>query len=235
MGQKNSIKLDSIFNPIVDLSGYENEVRLYGNYFGPRIIFKNASDHKLVFWNAFIRTTHSEDAIAFEGSVSNLRILGYQFTCTGAITFWGHVTDLYVYGVKLKSAHTGIRITQDFPHKNISVLYCKFTGISHEGVYIGVSKDTPSDLSNVKIIGNEFDGIGWDAIQVGNCLSCEIYDNTVKDAGNRRMYGQDYGITINPGSIAYLDNNKILKTDKKIQVLDSRAFFHKKKDESGKK
>ena len=53
-----------------------------------------------------------------------------------------------------------------------------------------------------------------------------VYDNVIEHTGTGGVYGQDYGITINPGSLGFYFDNEISATAKSMQILDSRVFFH---------
>lgn len=223
------IDLSKIEKAQIDLSEYSKSLEITGKYKGERLVFKNADGHVLRFVNVEIQTSHPEDAIAFDGYVRNLVIIGERKALlSGALTFWGIVEGLEVSGLRFRNCHSGIRITSPQPHSNITIKDCHFLKISHEGLYIGPSTATNAKVSNVKILRCKFNMIGWDAIQVGNAVVAEIYNNEITQAGTAKVYGQDYGITVNPGSIAYINNNTITDTEKPVQILDSRAFFHVK-------
>jgi len=223
------IDLSKIEHNYIDLSAYEGrQVRIGGHYHGDRIVLKNTSNIQIVFVDCEIKTTHIEDALVFsDETVANLEITGDELLLhSGGLTFWGQLNGVQLQGGTAVHGHTGIRATKDVVHNNVSISNWHITDMSHEGIYIGVSQDTPLDNHHFNIFENTIKNTGWDAIQVGNVQSFFIHSNSVTNAGNTSEYGQDYGIAINPGSLGYLYDNDIQQTLKPVQILNSRVFFH---------
>lgn len=228
-----------------NLMSYPDTIIVSGSYNDGRLIFKNASNKTLIFINAIIDTDHSEDAIVFSDKINNLTLFAVNCpndtlgtsTCEqyearnttglslrGAITFWQKFEGVTIDGINIVGGHTGIRATQDFSNNGITIKNCNFSNITHEAIYLGVSKDTPNKGRSYHIYNNTFEGIGWDAIQVGNVHGAYITDNTINYAGVLNEFGQDYAITVNYGSVAFLDDNTITNTRNKIQSLDAKCF-----------
>ncbi len=221
------IDLGTLNNRYIDFSKLPDTVVIGGSYVGDRIVFQNASGKHLIFQRCELRSTHPEDAIALAGDVAKLTMLADGLTLTGGgITFWGKLTNVFIQGATIDSTHTGIRATSDAAHSNVVVAGCRISNTTHEGIYLGVSKATATKAQHIYITGNTLYNIGWDAIQVGNTTVFRISENNIRGAGVAAAYGQDYGITVNPGSIGYIWGNAISDTPKPVQVLDSRAFFH---------
>jgi hypothetical protein len=67
------------------------------------------------------------------------------------------------------------------------------------------------DVVGVQFYNNTFENIGRDGIQVGSAISGLnlIYNNDIKNFGMTKEYGQGSGITINPGSIFEVYNNRV--------------------------
>lgn len=227
--KKVDIDLQLLEQPIIDLSGIDKEeVVLSGKYEGERIKIRNAKGKRLFFQDAHIISTHEEDAIVFEiGHGEGFILEGdNRSTIKGAITFWGLAKDVTIKDLIFDGGWVGIRATQPLAHTRVSIYGCTFRNIGIEAIYIGPSYVHVNKCTNTTIKNNKFFNIGWDAIQVGNTLGYIIQGNYIDGAGVAKEYGQDYGITINPGSLGYVIDNLIINTPKQIQVLDSRAFFH---------
>lgn len=227
--EKVDIDLATITNNYVDLTTYQGKiVRIGGHYLGDRIVLQNTSNLEIVFVNCYIHSRHAEDALVFaDETVSNMMVEADGLHLEGGgITFWGQVLNVSLHGGKIRDGHTGIRATKDAAHNNINISGWEISDMTHEGIYLGVSQDTPKDNQSFNIFENTIVNTGWDAIQVGNTTGFSIYHNNILNAGNTEEYGQDYGITINPGSLGYVYENDIQSTPKEIQILDSRVFFH---------
>lgn len=225
------IDLDDTPSAYIDLAKYGPRVVITGRWAGPRLVLRNVQDKHIVFHNARIESTHAEDALCIDGPCRGCTFEGRgRWQMDGALTFWGVAFNVTIKGLRSKGAHTGIRATRNVAHGNVTIAHCYITDTSHEGVYIGPSKaDEANALGKVIVEHCTFYNNGWDAIQVGNCLYARIGNNSIDRAGTKDAAGQDYGITINPGTVAFLHGNKITNTLKAVQVLDSRAFFHEKK------
>lgn len=222
ISQVDKIDLEHITNRYINLSNYADTIRITGNYKGDRVVFSNAVNKALEF-SAKIESTHAEDAIAFLGAVRHVAIFG-RLRVNNAITFWDVLEDVEITGVHSRDAHTGIRATQDKPHKGIYIHDNTFSEVGFEGVYIGPSTLSHTKTTQVRIENNNFVRTGWDAIQVGNCLDCVIKGNLIISPARKAEKWQDWAITINPGSRAYLQSNTILFSKQRLQVLDSRCF-----------
>ena len=223
------IDLGNIDNRYINLSAYAGKtVYIGGQYTGDRIVLQNTSNLEIVFHNCRIQSTHEEDALVFgDESVSGLVVEGDGLEITGGgITFWGHLDQVQLRGGKICDGHTGIRATQDLAHRHVSVNNWHITDMTHEGIYLGISQDTDKDNHHFYVFDNKIERTGWDAIQVGNVQQFYIYNNIVDYAGADQAFGQDYGVTINPGSLGYFYENEITNTPKPVQILESRVFFH---------
>jgi parallel beta-helix repeat protein len=218
------IQLEELEGNYLDLSKYPNSITIGGTWKGDRLVLQNASGKTIHFIDAKVESEHEEDAIAIAGHVQNFSMQG-SWKVNNAISFWGTLENVEIANLQSKGAHTGIRATRNGKHKGITIRNCIIENTTHEGIYIGISIDTEEDVQNVQIIGNELSNIGWDGIQIGNCLYCKIEGNKITNAGKAKKPWQDYAITINPGSQVYVSENSIASTTKEIQVLDSRVFF----------
>lgn len=220
------IELDNIPSPYISLAGLPKLVTVTGTHRGPRLVFKEVSGHALRFSGVRIYSEHEEDAICFDGDVIGADISAPHTVLDGAITFWGRLENVSVTGFKIVGAHTGIRCTSALAHKNVSICRNTIENASHEGIYIGPSYKSEPQLSHVTISGNQVSGCGWDGIQVGNTAMAHIFENRVHRCGLARKPGQDYGITINPGCLAFVYDNEVTGCAKSYQFLDSRVFSH---------
>jgi hypothetical protein len=218
------IDLSKITDRYIDLSLFPfDTVRVIGKYQGDRIVLKNAQNIVLDF-DARIESTHTEDAIAFLGPVTNVSMIG-KLIVNNSITFWDLLTNVEITGIVSRGAHTGIRATQPMPHSFVNIHHNLISKTGFEGIYIGPSYSTQNKLRQVRIHENKVVHTGWDNIQIGNCEDCFIEANLILDSATKNEYGQNYAITINPGSRAYLRGNTLINCKQKIQVLDSRAFW----------
>ena len=222
LGQ-DKMPLDSIINRYIDLTHYKGRViELSGTYEGDRLVFSNASNVVLQF-DGEIQSTHEEDAICFNGPAHKVIIRG-KLKINGAITFWNVADSVEITGVESRYAHTGIRATGDFPHGRVNIHHNRFIDIGYEGVYIGPSYKGQKVSSNVRIHHNTFIRTGWDAVQLGNCMSCYIEYNRIIRPATKKERWQDWGITVNPGSLVFLRKNRYLRIRQRLQCLDSRCF-----------
>jgi hypothetical protein len=221
------IELGELKNPVIDFSGIKN-AKLKGTYFGPRMIWKNASDTRVDGSEAMIRMkshTH-EEIVGVEGDVSGLVIQNLTLE-DGGITFWGLVEHLDILNSTFFHGHTGIKISTSKPHQNIKITGCFIAGMSHEGFYIGPSyQQLGTALKDVRISRNRILACGWDN-QVGNCFNAMIWENQFQHNGLKGTWGQKYQLTINPGTQAWVWDN-CFEGPKyfDMQVLKSDVFPH---------
>jgi len=76
----------------------------------------------------------------------------------------------------------------------------------------GVTSAKEHDVENVSVIRNVIRRVGADGIQVGAAIKgAVISGNTVEDFGKKGVYGQSSGIQANPGTVAVIENNEIIK------------------------
>ncbi|MEL7222959.1 MAG: right-handed parallel beta-helix repeat-containing protein [Bacteroidota bacterium] len=222
------INLSSLSSRYIDLSKHSSDtITISGIYSGDRLVFSKAEKKVIHFQNATISSTHAEDAMAFNGPVLDVEILAQGLRLSGGgITFWNILSNVEIIGGRIDSTHTGIRFTQDLPHKNVTIRNWMITNASHEGIYMGPSKSSSNKGSGFFVMDNTITNTGWDPVQVGNVTYFVISGNSITNGALAKEYGQDYGITVNPGSLGYIYNNEIANIPKPIQILDSRAFFH---------
>ncbi len=218
-----SIDLSTLKSNVLDLKGRSGNVQVQGSWKGDRLILKNAQNLVLNFRSSVkIESTHREDALILENPVK-LTIKGNRkLHLNQSITVWGNARQLNLEGIRITGAHTGIRVNQDQPYQDITISNCVIKGCQYEGIYIGPHYKSEKQLARVIVRNNQISDCGWDGIQVGNCSQFEIEANKVTRCGTKQEWGQDFAITINPGSQGKLRNNKIKG---KIQALDSRVFF----------
>lgn len=218
-----SIDLSSLKSNTLNLKGRSGTVQVEGSWKGDRLIIKNGQNLTLNFGSTVkIESTHQEDALILENPVK-LTIQGNRkLHLNQSITVWGNARQLTLDGIRITGAHTGIRVNQDHPYQDITISNCIIRDCQYEGIYIGPHYKSAKQLARVTVRGNQISDCGWDGIQVGNCTQFEIQDNKVIRCGTKQEWGQDFAITINPGSQGKLKKNKVKG---KIQVLDSRAFF----------
>lgn len=218
-----TINLDSIVDRYIDLEQYKGQsVTLKGSCRGDRLVFRGANNVSLDFQGK-IESTHSEDAICFAGIAHKLVIKG-DLLINQSITFWGQMDSVEITGVHSVGAHVGVRATQNFEHNRVNIHHNTFYRCDLEGVYIGPSYLSPVKSHHVNIHHNQFVSTGWDAAQVGNCLDCEISRNLFLGVATKQFTYQDWTITVNPGSRAYLRSNLFLFCRNRLQCLDSRCF-----------
>lgn len=213
----------------IDLSKHGQKVVIGGKYKGDRLVLQKASNKHVIFDNATLEGTHPEDLIAIEGDVSGLKLEGKQTTLKGGgITFWGLLRSVEVTGFAIDGTHTGLRATEDVPHTNVRVINLTVKNSTHEGIYIGSSKDRENKGNEVRITGCYLENIGWDGIQVGNSTNVYIFANTIKKAATAQKEWQDYAITLNYCRLVFVEQNTIQGTvsGKIIQDLTSRTFLH---------
>lgn len=218
-----SLDLSSLKSNTIDLKGKSGTIQVKGNWSGDRLIIKNAQNLVLNFRSTVrIQSTHKEDALILENP-QKLTIKGNKkLHLNQSITIWGNARQLTLDGIRITGAHTGIRINQNQPYQDLTIKNCLIKGCQFEGIYIGPHYKSKQQLARVIIRNNQISDCGWDGIQVGNCAQFELESNKVSRCGKKQEWGQDFAITINPGSQGKLKNNKVKG---KIQVLDSRAFF----------
>lgn len=217
------ISLSELKSNVINLSGKSGTIQVAGSWSGDRLIIKNARNVVLLFRSTTkINSTHKEDALILDNP-RQLTILGNRkLFLNQSITIWGTAQQLTLDGIRIEGAHTGIRINQNQAYQDITIQNCQIKHCQFEGIYIGPHYKSAKQLARVFIKNNRISDCGWDGIQVGNCAQFEIEGNRVSRCGIKQEWGQDFALTINPGSQGKLKNNKIKG---KIQVLDSRAFF----------
>ena len=217
------ISLSELKNNVINLSGKSGTIQVAGSWSGDRLIIKNARNVILQFRSTTqIKSTHKEDALILDNP-RQLTIQGNRkLFLNQSITIWGTAKGVTLDGIRIQGAHTGIRINQNQAYQDITIQNCQIKDCQFEGIYIGPHYKSAKQLARVFIRNNRISECGWDGIQVGNCAQFEIEGNRVSRCGLKKEWGQDFALTINPGSQGKLKNNKIKG---KIQVLDSRAFF----------
>lgn len=113
--------------------------------------------------------------------------------------------------------------------EDIVVADCLITDLTDgEGIYIGPShyqssfplNNCPSgvksalehEVRNTRVLNNKIYRVGADGIQVGGDIAGAIISgNDVQDYGRKKVYGQNSGIQANPGTLATIENNTILR------------------------
>ena len=220
---QDQLDLSKLKSNVLDLKGKTGTLVVKGNWTGDRLIVKNAKNLVLNFRSTVkIQSEHKEDALILEHPYQ-LSIQGNRkLHLNQSITIWGTARQLTLDGIRISDAHTGIRINQNQPYQDITISNCIIKGCQFEGIYLGPHYKSPQQLARVMVRNNQISDCGWDGIQVGNCAQFEITGNKVSRCGKKQEWGQDFALTINPGSQGKLRNNKIKG---KIQVLDSRVFF----------
>jgi len=236
-GSGKTLNLDSLQASginYVDLSAAHGTVYLEGNYCGPRIVIRNAKNLDIVNKGPVRICNNGADekrpeAIVFINPkklavVSSRR---HDFELNGVLQVWEGAQDLIIDGLTIRKAHTGIRIAtakDDGTYKNILVRACHISETTHEGIYIGPhrSDDGWPEVAGLTIYGNIIERTGWDGIQIGNAKDFEINANEVKAAGLDDEYGQNFALTVNPGSKGYVGPHNDIQGLK--QYLESRVF-----------
>lgn len=221
--EQSRINLSELKNAVIDLKGKSGTLELTGSWRGDRLVIKNAQSIIIqIVGKVDISSTHPEDALILENP-NKVQIKGnHKLSLNQSLTVWGSASQLSIEGIHISGAHTGIRINQDIAYQHITIKDCKIDKCLFEGIYIGPHLKSANQLSHVFIQDNRISNCGWDGIQVGNCAQFEISGNKVSNCGLKDEWGQNFDLTINPGSQGILKNNKIKG---KIQVLDSRVFF----------
>lgn len=219
----NAINLSELESPRIDLSSWpDGTVMMVGSYQGPRIVLSGVSNKTIMCCGASIESNHAEDALCVDGDAENFTLQG-QLSMNGALSLWGAAKTVLIDGITIEAAHTGIRSTKPgLRHDGLTIRNCVITRCSHEGIYIGPSTASNDKGKDIVIQDNDVSDCGWDGIQVGNAEGVVIEGNTVTRCGTANEFGQDYGITINPGCRdVILARNTITETAKQIQMLES--------------
>jgi hypothetical protein len=223
------VDINTLKEGYLDLSDYAAHVRFFGKYKGGRIIIKGASKKTLFFDGCIFESTRREsdkDMIAFAGNVTDCKLLFQDSSLIyGGLTFWGQLNNVLISGAKIYYSNTGIRISQDFSNKDVTIEKNLIVGAQREGIYFGPHYNQEEKSDGLSIKHNEIRFCGWDAIQV-NAENAIIYHNTIDNAAILKEKNQDYGITIQSGSLVYVYDNIFINTPKKLQALDSRYFTH---------
>ncbi|MEL6658969.1 MAG: right-handed parallel beta-helix repeat-containing protein [Bacteroidota bacterium] len=236
---KNEVDLNLLKPGNLDLSDYGTHVHFKGRYEGDRIVIdsKSASGKTLVFKDATIistRTAPDKDAIAFRGELKNCKIHAENGRLIyGGLTFWNRLENVTISGLQIFYPNAGIKASQDFPNANVTIEHCVIVGAQREGIYFGPHHLQKVKSNNVNIRNNWIVAPGWDGIQ-GNALNLRIHDNLIEYAAMLQEPNQDYPITVQAGSDAYVWNNQIITQEeefpKGVQGLDCRIFDHPPKN-----
>lgn len=215
----------------IDLSKYSSkEVTMTGAYKGDRIVLKGCTDKRVLLKDCTIESTRTEpdgNALVLAEDCKNFQLLGVNATLIGGLATWGELHNTQIVSLRIMYANIAIHMAKDVTCKNVLIRDNRIYCARREGVYFGPHELRSTDASNITIVDNHFYYCGWDAIQV-NATGAEIYNNEINHCALVKEANQDYGITIQPGSIAWIADNNIVYTPKAIQSLDSRAFFHRK-------
>lgn len=223
-----TIDLSQLKAPVIDLNGSTPEVIITGRYTGKRPVVKGHDGKTVFFLDGQIHeTTDDEDSIAFEGGAENCKIFGRNFKFSGGgIQFWGPMIRTQIGGLFIFNAHTGIRCTADHANRDVFIFENSIYNCSHEGIYIGASnEDAIHRSTGCYVYNNTIERTEWDGIQIGNNRYALVFRNKILQAGFIRKSGQDYGITINPNSLAWVWGNIIQETEKHIQAVFAEKFF----------
>ena len=232
---KNKIVLDEITDNsrYIDLAGYATAVTVTGTYKGDRIVFKNASKKLIDFVDVHIHCTRTEpdgDALVFADTLTDCKITGSNCHIQyGGLTFWGKLENVTISGLDIFHANTGIRASGDFANKNVTITNCSIVSAKREGIYLGPSYLQPLNgrSEGMEIYENYILCSGWDSIQTNG--GCKIHHNRIHYPATLKEPNQDYAITIQAGSVAFVWDNVIHAAKKEIQALDCRYFNHEPK------
>jgi hypothetical protein len=231
---KNKIVLNELGDKgrYIDLSGYANDVTITGRHQGNRIVISNASGKVLRFDTVQIHCTRTEpdgDALVFDGALTDCKIIGTGCHIEhGGLTFWGKLENVTIAGLDIYHANAGIRASGDFPNRNVLIKDCSIISAKREGIYLGPSYLQKEKSTGLEITENYILCSGWDAIQVNGV--CKIYGNRIHYPATLKTPNQDYAITIQAGSVAFVWSNYIHSAEKRIQALDCRYFDHEPKN-----
>lgn len=145
-------------------------------------------------------------------------------------------TDFEIYGLWIHDVSSvGIVAKTDptcdsktwrgnFTMNNVRIHDNLVQNVGGEGTYIGNShyngltkscggvniKVLEHDVLDPKVYNNQFLGTGQDGIQIGGAIrGMEIYDNVVRNYGNRNVKDHLSGIQVNQGSTGIVRNNRI--------------------------
>lgn len=215
----------------IDLSKYNSkEVTMTGAYTGDRIVLKGCIDKTVVLQDCIIETTRKEDdrnALVLAEDCRNFVLRGVNSMLVGGLATWGELYNTSILSLRIMYANIAIHMAKDVACSNVLIkdnrIYCAL----REGVYFGPHEHRRSKANGLFIVSNSFYYCGWDAIQL-NAQDAEVYDNHIEHCALTKTQNQDYGITVQKGSLAYIHGNRIIQTPKAIQALDSRVFFHRK-------
>ena len=220
------INLDKLDGRYIDLDQYAENVDVVGKWKGDRLVFKGKKPTKLVLDHCTIETTRTEadkNAIAFAEDVDGLEILGVGCTIVGGIAFWKGIKNTTIQSLNIYYPNIGIHAAKDFEVRNFTIRDCKVVGAQREGIYIGPHTPRKTPANNILIFNNKFHWCGWDPAQA-NGQNVTIKDNLFDNCCTLKEKNQDWAITIQPGSLAFIENNRFLNTPNNIQILDSRGF-----------
>ena len=221
-----TINLNSLENSKIDLGGFTGNVMISGIYRGPAIVIINARNVNIVSDVAIIDSTDEENAIVLQDP-RHVKILGGKLLrLNQSITVWGKAIGLTISNVQIVGAHTGIRINTPESHTSIYIRNCIIKGCDHEGIYVGPHYETRHKLVGVTVDGCIIEGNGWDGLQTGNTSGFDIKNCVIRGNALRREPGQDFEVTINPGSRGHIWKGNTIEGA--IQSLESRLFMYKR-------
>lgn len=125
----------------------------------------------------------------------------------------------------------------DFTMRNLKIHHNKISKTGGEGMYIGATNPAGHDLESVEIYDNELTDIGWDGIQLGNCVKGGIIrDNRITRTGvnitRKEDEVQDNGLQIGDRSkvkiyrntIRDVRGNGIIALGTGCDIYDNRIF-----------
>ena len=221
-----NIDLNNLDSTKINLSGITGVVKISGTHRGGALEIRNACNVILLSSWAKIESTDKENAIVLVDPIRVTIQAGEYFSLNQSITVWGKAQYLRIKGVHIVGAHTGIRVNTDRAHTNIRIEDCLIRGCAHEGIYIGPHWESDNKLTGVIIDNCIIENNGWDGGQIGNSINFEIKRSVIRNNALLKEPGQDYEVTINPGSIGHIWANNTI--DGPIQSLASRTFLYKR-------
>lgn len=212
MSKLKELDLRKLQRPYIDLSKYDTEIQMYGNYSGPPIIVKFGQvDQRINVDELLVQT---EQGFIFKLlECHGFELIAGNLQSIGGIQVIGDIDLLKMKNVHVRQGDVGLHMTQHHgteTYGKIMLEGCSFNDCDHEGLYIGKFaedeiKEKPEESiiypksKLIEVLSCDFLRNGWDGFQGAHSKYIKLKDCVMAKNGTRKNEWQGKDFILNPG------------------------------------